>query len=739
MPEDKKPQHPEIDWKNLALYKDAGFSLTPLVGPFDETYPEDQRGKRPIHNDWNKRAYSGIEITPARFKGHNAGWVIPENVVVADIDPRNFKDGVNSVDKLRENTGIDLFEEATVIIETGGGGYHLPFKKPRKMRVVNELKEYPGIEFKTVGRQVVTVGSTHASGKIYDLRWDSLGFKDIKKAPQKLLDLIARKENVVLTGNKSAKMKDTASVVKKGQELLKLQGPAVEGGGGDNKTYKLACTLRDYGLTPEKTLELMCAWNETCSPPWNVNDLQEKINNAYNYAQSQVGCKTAIAEFEYENPTDNSHSSQPVELTPEAAAEQEKDLINWEDSLNQTAQGGIKTNFHNTVLHLRNLDRLRGIIAYDEFTHNIVLLEPAPWQTEAQFKKLEVGGVPWTDNDDVHCKAYLNRCDFDPNTNTIREALIETASHNKFHPVRDYFNSLQWDGVSRLDTWLTKFCGADDNPYTRAVARKTLVAIVTRIFNPGTKFDQLTILEGKQGAGKSTIWRMLCRFRTWFIDETPNFHNKDYVVQMLGKMIWEIAELAGFNRTDVNVAKSVISREVDNIRLPYGRRSEIIPRQCTLVGSSNKTQLIDETGNRRYWVVRTGDVIDFRGFDLIVDQLWAEAVVVARTGKELLFLDNPQAIEIAEQEQEDRFIGDDWAETIDNFLQGTSEFDTEAQPLEQVTGTQIWAGCLGRTPATFDRKAQCRISDVMQRLGWLRRSIRVDGKVVKGYVKPGSE
>lgn len=734
--ETEKKSHPEIAWKNLDEFKQAGFSLAPLAGPYNTFYPKDQRGKRPIHNDWMHKALKGQEITPAAFKGKNAGFVIPENIVVVDVDPRNFEGGVDSLDKLYDERGIDVRTQGVVYAETGGGGYHYYFKKPRAVRLVNQLAAYPGIEFKSRGRQVVIPGCTHPSGGVYAWGWDSLGLKDIPDAPGELIALAKRQ--VITVDDKTVNvdtLKNSPASIQRGREMLELLGPAIEGAGGDNATYRAACTLRDYGLTPEKALELLLEWNETCSPPWDIEDLQVKITNAYNYGQNREGARTPYLEFADESFTDSSNSGDRLELSPEEAQQQQADLWDWRNELQYSARGGLLTSFHNTLLHLRYEDGLCGRIAFNDFIADVVFIKPAPWHDKQDKEHWPLGGRPWSDHDDVHCKAYFNKLDFDPPTSRIREALIEVAKKNRIHPVRDLYSSLEWDGVSRLDTWLVNYCSADDNAYTRAVARKTLVAGCKRVFEPGCKFDYITILEGEQGTGKSTAWRSLAMRDEWFTDAIPDFGSKDMVMVMMGKTIWELAEMANLNRTDANHVKAMVSMCTDRVRLPYQARVIELPRQILLVATSNRAMFIDETGNRRFWPVLTGE-IDTVGLRRDAKQLWAEAMHIYRKGTEQLYLDDEQALCIAEEEQENRYIGDDWTETIGAWLDagGVDEFDTESkEALDRVTGTQIWTECLGRNSSHFDRKAQGRISDVMRKLGWDRKPIRVDGRTIKGY------
>ena len=181
------------------------------------------------------------------------------------------------------------------------------------------------------------------------------------------------------------------------------------------------------------------------------------------------------------------------------------------------------------------------------------------------------------------------------------------ASERAYHPVKEYLDALpEWDGVKRTDTLLTDYLGAEDSAYTRAVIRKTLAAAVARIYQPGTKFDSVLILNGPQGIGKSTLFARLAG--AWFSDSLTltDMRDKSGPEKLQGYWILELGELAGMKKTDVETVKSFLSRVDDKYRASYGLNVESHPRQCVIVGSTNTESgfLRDITGNRRFWPVR---------------------------------------------------------------------------------------------------------------------------------------
>lgn len=211
----------------------------------------------------------------------------------------------------------------------------------------------------------------------------------------------------------------------------------------------------------------------------------------------------------------------------------------------------------------------------------------------------------------------------------LRDTVLYEARQNRYHPVLEYLDSLDWDKVARVDTWLSVYLGVEDTPYGRAVGRLLLVAAVRRVRVPGCKFDSMPVLEGPQGTGKSTVLRILSVHDDWFTDQLPLDDGPQRQVEALqGSWIVEASELAGLRRADVSKLKTFLSAQTDKIRMAYARKVAQLPRQCVVVGTTNDTKYLrDETGNRRYLPVKTG-TIDLDGLRKVRDQLWAEAAYI---------------------------------------------------------------------------------------------------------------
>jgi putative DNA primase/helicase len=310
----------------------------------------------------------------------------------------------------------------------------------------------------------------------------------------------------------------------------------------------------------------------------------------------------------------------------------------------------------------------------NEFTHREVYGMDTPWGGET--------GREINDTDLVLMKYWLaTRFRMEPPVNLINEAVTKLTHENRFHPVRDYLARLEWDGIPRIDTWLKKYMNAKaSEPYLSAISRKTLCAMIARVVNPGHQFDCVLILEGGQGVGKSTSIRKLAS-PEWFSDTHIEIKDKDAVLSMQGVWAIEFGELSSLKKSDVDQLKEFISRREDRIRVPYGHRTEIFPRQCIFIGTTNNSEYFqDLTGNRRFWPVEVGEC-DFNGIERDRDQLFAEARWYYDLG-ENLYLDDKEAAAGGRVEQEQRLIVDAWTEQLETFLDSLADQSPSERPFD---------------------------------------------------------
>ena len=683
--------------KAIKKLRTCGYTLIPL------------NGKIPAVRNWTNA--TAADFPEIEKRDGNYGVALGATDLVIDVDPRHFAPGDKPVSRLVAAVGaLDSFT-----VKTGGGGLHIYFKKPADVLVSHTLKEYPGLEFKSAGRQVVGPGSVHPeTGLSYTILRDG----EVEKAPEKLLELVKTTgipfAEIEKGEMRDAKFIDDAQAQGRFVEYLQQTAPlSIEGAQGDATAFKVACTGRDNGLSPAITLELLAEhWNPRCKPPWEEEELKAKVVNAYKYARKPAGNAHPAADF------------------AELPKEKKDEPIVWQ----LTPQGHVKKCFFNLLNYLKlPQGGLKGVFGMNEFTGQVEFLNPAPWH-----KGRVVHNPMIQDNDLKLLKGFLAvKHGFEQTIGAIEEAVTNVAFENKVHPVREYLLSLKWDGEKRLDQWLQKYVGVKDSEYTRAVGRKMLCAAVARIMKPGCTFHHIVVLEGPQAAGKSQLVKALGG--EWAADFTVDPSNKDTIDSMQGKWIVEMAEMDVLNRTEMSALKAFITRSTDRVRQAYGRLTREFPRQCIFIGSINPsadgTYLTDTTGNRRFWPVETGKKIDFRSVAKVRDQLFAEAVTLIKNGEQI-YMDNAKLEDEAKAEVSLRHADHPWTERIEAWLDETKGGQGKR---DFVTARDIYIDALGGIDKQLGRREVVPIAGVMRKSGWNAGVRRFGDRVVRGYWRPGAK
>lgn len=394
------------------------------------------------------------------------------------------------------------------------------------------------------------------------------------------------------------------------------------------------------------------------------------------------------------------------------ARESRRSSADWRDLLLVNAHGAPLKNLANAIHALREAPEWKGVLGFNDFTQMVMLLKRPPWAEPNGFG----GERPWTDGDDLKTTEWLQREEIGVRANEAGQAVQAVANENHFHPVRAYLEDLVWDGEPRLDLWLSTHLGVPETAYSQAVGSRWMIAAVARVYKPGCKVDTMLILEGRQGRGKSTALSILAG--GWFSDRLSDLGSKDAIQELAGAWIIEMSELSAMRRSEVNAIKAFLSSPIDRFRPAYGRRLEYHPRQCVFAGSVNVAggYLQDPTGGRRFFPVRCGE-IDLAGLRRDRDQLWAEARDAFHRG-DPWWLDTPELIDAAAEEQEDRYQGDPWETLIDGFIANKEEITVQSVLEDLLLEKSKWG-----------QAEQKRVAQHLVRRGFERQR----GKAVNGF------
>jgi len=404
--------------------------------------------------------------------------------------------------------------------------------------------------------------------------------------------------------------------------LLALVASWVAKGNTDEEIHILAAEKTLLGYTPEQTFD----------------EVQKMVSSARSKGFDQTG------------------SNKTVAASPE---------------LTLKKNGEPHPNVHNILTVLTQNESWYGVFAFDEFADRKKIIKTPPYEALVE---QEDCSRELRDEDYSQTQAWLNKNGFptvgrEPVTSAVnllcREAVIS--------PVRHYLGTLTFDPNKDRPagaTWMEDYLGVKpeseaERKYVRAIAIKSLVQAVARALVPGCKADSVPILEGKQGTGKSEAVRVLFG-ADWFGDSLPPMGHKDASDYLKGKWAIELAEMSFQSKADIEQQKAFISRQEERYRPAYGRQEVTYPRRCVFWGTTNRDDYLkDETGNRRFWPIKTGEV-DIEGLKAARDRLWAEAVYHYRQGMEW-WLDPAMQV-FAEVQNSQRFERDVWEQDVQRWV-----------------------------------------------------------------------
>lgn len=380
------------------------------------------------------------------------------------------------------------------------------------------------------------------------------------------------------------------------------------------------------------------------------------------------------------------------EDVPTDDGEEDEDRPEWMADL-QIAENGIaKSTFFNATMIMQKDVKVRGLMRFNEFSMTV---------------ENAITGENWSAPDSYKVRKYIGRkyqTDFPESK--IEQAIEDRAHANSYHPIRDYLQSLEWDGEERLETILIDTLGAEDSLYVREATKCWFAAAVYRVMEPGYKHDTALVLGGPQGIGKTSFLQIIGK-GDWY-GELSSFDNKVAMEEIGGKWIIEISEMGATNRHEIEQQKAFLSATVTRARPAYAKHPVDYKRQCVFCGTTNQDEYLkDSTGNRRFWPIDCGQgEADLEGLRKIVDLLWAEAFYLYAMDSDTQL--SPEARKAATQRQEAKRESDPWEgvilewlesdapkqryDTLHQFDYGDGEPETEVR--DRVCALEIWEDCL---------------------------------------------
>ena len=659
-------------------------------------FPLRPRGKEPRTKNGVKDACADVEQVRAfwaRYPDSNIGIAMGEPsggivAIDADVDPEAGKDGVDTISEWERAHG-ELPETACSL--TGRDGYHMLY---RMDGVRNSVNADAAVDIRSTGGYIVAPPSVHPNGRRYAWECDPSEYP-VADADDNVRAFVASVQPAHGARSERVSAKD-----------------APKEGGRNDALYRMACSLQAQEWDDDAIAHAIRTYNaDRCEPPLPAAEVDRLIESALSKPKGRSAALSRQAD--------------------ESAGEDPEDVpaltVNDKGFPHQTIE-----NCRRAIL----LDKdLKDRIYYDERAYTKMLVGPVPWDDRP-------GERPVSDADYCGLAAYLERWYWLTSKNKAVDALTLVAMANRRNTVAEWLESLEWDGIERVETLLSVFLGAEPDAYDAAVMRTFMAGACARACEPGGKFDYMPVLHGPQGIGKSMFLRRLGTRSDWYCDNFNTLDGDAAAEKLRGMWVIEMAELLATKRSkDVEGIKAFITSTVDTIRPKYARETEQRPRTCVFAGTTNNaTFLTDATGNRRFLPVACGvyepamSLFD-EGAPAYFEQAWAEAYARWRSGEWGLVLDaERQAEAMAMQSaftEEDVRIG-----IIQEYL------DT-CEASARVCAIEIAENALHVEGGNPPRKLINEIHEIMTNCidGWVphgRLKARTPYGVQKCYVRAGS-
>jgi predicted P-loop ATPase len=295
----------------------------------------------------------------------------------------------------------------------------------------------------------------------------------------------------------------------------------------------------------------------------------------------------------------------------------------------------------------------------------------------------------------------------------ILAAVRAAATVHAYDPLKDWVESLKWDGVKRLDDWLIKTTRCEDRGLYRAIGRAWMIGLAyratTEYDGKGTKMDSVLVLQGKEGIGKSTIGEVIGG--EWYASFTSSLNDDDIFYVIERTLVLEFDELDSMTRSEASRVKSLVTSQADTFRRKYGEVANKKPRRCVFIGTTNDEQFLTrDMTMRRWWIIRCGETLfNLDWLRASRDQLIAEAVNAMGAGELPLLpkhLHQEHRITVEATHMEHPY-----EEAVDLF---TKSVDQDGR----FTLSELCESILKRTLVSLTMTENRKLGDVLRAKGW---------------------
>lgn len=639
----------------------VGADKRPLVGW------KDYQKRLPLENElvtwWGKNKDAGLGIVTGRVSG----------ITVVDID----------VKEKGHMTPKDF--PATYTVRTPSGGWHLYYEyDPGVGTVARGWEALVGVDIRNDGGYVVAPPSNG-----YEVVEDNGGVLATFPA-----EIFKTKGAGGSAGKKTGSFKLSEGV------------GVSEGGRNDKIARVIGGLLRSMpsSLWSTEVWETVVAINQTYQPPLGPEELRTTFESIA--SREKAGRVEGVERVDKETigvAKGDVPTNEGV-LSPVVVSDVEAIKIRLRGN-----KGGPYKDVTNAVFALGSHSEWKDAFRYDLFRKEILF-----------------NGEPMEDTDVVRAQIWLQR-DIDLNgisKTVVQDAVEERAKSCEFNSALDWLRGLEWDGVARVDSWVPVVYGVENDEYHQKVGSNWLRAMVKRLVMPGSKFDHVLVVQGGQGVRKTTSFAVLGG--PFHVETTVHAGSKDFLMQFDGKAIVEFSEGETLNRSETKELKAIITRTHDKYRAPYARRDKEHPRMCVFCMTTNDVEFLkDETGNRRWWIVKMPDEVsaNVEWLEENRDQLYAEAF--ARVKEETWEVPEEEALRWQEDARNVDVLEEEvveWFTALDNDVKlgGVSIKDFFSS---------LYANSENGVPKVLDWRTEQKVKGVFKgTLGLKYAQRRVDGE-----------